>query len=235
MLQDIVGGKGKTQWFNKLCPANWRKDGVSLDPTDKDTVKQAISYWLVELGELDSIFRKSDIKRLMSFLSNEMDEIRLPYAKSYNQYKRRTAFMGTVNKREFLRDDSGDRRFWPIAVTGVNYEHDINMQQLWAQVDTLDERHWLNTEENEIIIETNKEFKAIDPIDERLDMLFARPVTQAGLQHLTNTQILNSAGIINPNQTQLNKAGAWLRDHGYQNGKNNGNRGFYVPFISTLN
>lgn len=250
VLQEEAGGKGKTAWFKALCPEPWRKDGVRLDPSDKDTIKQAIGYWFVELGELDSIFRKSDIKHLMAFLGNSHDEIRLPYSKTYNRYARRTAFFGTVNKQEFLIDDSGDRRFWPISVNGVNYEHDIDMQQLWAQVDTLEERHWLNQEENEWIINANKDFKAVDPIDEMLENYFSGTAVEtiqtdeAGNQvfsaasqpimvpvpliHLNCTELLQNAGYQFPTKVQLNKAGTWLRKNKYAARKVQGKAGYWV-------
>ena len=235
VLQDTIGGKGKTAWFNKLCPnPDWRKEGVLLDPADKDSIKLAVSHWLVELGELDSIFKRSDIKRLMAFLSNTKDEIRLPYAKAANKYSRMTAFFGTVNKREFLMDDSGDRRFWPIAIIAVNYEHNIDMHQLWAQVNTLDERHWLDAAENDLIINANKEFKALDPIEEILEMHFSKPVVGPDMQCLTVTTIMHNVGIMAPTKGQLNKAGAWLRDRGYVKGQGKGTRGYLVPSVSLL-
>ena len=234
VLQDIQGGKGKTQWFKKLTKYQWRKDGMQLDPNDKDIVKQAVSYWLVELGELDSTFKKSEIKSLMSFLGHEFDEIRLPYAKTANKYKRRTAFMGSVNDEKFLIDDSGDRRFWPIAVVGVNYEHDIDMQQLWAQVDHLHERCWLNDEENIAVINHNKNFKAIDPLDERLEIYFSKTIPNSELRCLSITVILQQAGIAQPTKTQLNKAGRWLRLAGYSKGQGGGTRGYFVPLVQVF-
>ena len=233
VLQDVKGGKGKTAWFNKLCPRHWRKDGVSLDPTDKDSIKQAIGYWLVELGELDSLFRKADVKRLMAFLSNETDEIRLPYAKQYNKYKRRTAFFGSVNKREFLVDDSGDRRFWGIAITDINYEHNVDMQQLWAQVNHLDERHWLNSEENDLVIQSNKTFKSTDVIDDKMDALFSRPrIGENETEHLSVSAILNKAGMMNICNRDLHKAKSWLQEHDYKEFRLKGVRGFYIPKLA---
>ena len=232
VLQDIKGGKGKTAWFNKLTEYHWRKDGVRLDPDNKDTIKQALGYWLVELGELDSIFKKSEIKALMSFLGLSMDEIRLPYAKTANKYARRSAFMGSVNDDKFLIDDSGDRRFWPISVTSINYDHNIDMQQFWAQVDHLRERHWLNDEENEWVIRGNKEFKALDPLDESLESYFSKAIPGSELNCLSISVILQQTGITHPNMTQLKKAGRWLREHGYKKGQGKGTRGYMVPTVN---
>jgi len=234
VLQDDLGGEGKTRWFNTLCPEPWQADGILLKPDDKDSIKQAVSYWLVELGELDSIFRKSDVKTLMAFLSKSKDEIRLPYAQTYSKFQRRTAYFGSVNSKQFLVDDSGDRRFWPIAVTAVDYEHNIDMQQVWAQVDTLDEIHWLNREENKTIIKANKAFKALDPIEETLESFFRKTPIKEGEQHLTVTIILKMAGIDKPTKGQLNKSANWLRRSGYNYTSIQGVRGFTVPIISMM-
>ncbi|MBE9526897.1 MAG: hypothetical protein IME94_07960 [Proteobacteria bacterium] len=199
VLQDSEGGKGKTRWIRKLGPKQFVKTGVIMDPSNKDIVKQAVSYWLVELGELDGTFRRSEIKSLMAFLDQSSDELRLPYAKTSYKYSRRTAFCATVNNDKFLIDDSGDRRFWPISIASVNYEHNIDMQQMWAQVDTLNEIHWLNDEENDLVINTNKKFKTIDPIDEMLQQYFSKEIPGSEYIHLNCTQILQQAGITLPN------------------------------------
>jgi hypothetical protein len=244
-LQESKGGSGKTRWFNKLCPAPWQSDGIILDTSDKDLVKQCISNWLIELGELDSSFRKSDVKKLMAFLSKSEDEIRAPYGVKSAKFKRRTAFFGSVNGKNFLADDSGDRRFWPIAVTAINYQHDIDMQQVWAQVNAipLEEKHYLDTVENKQIINANKMFKALDPIDDLLSLYFSgevmtklmgytsdnRPITgTAEMIHLSTTEILMKSGVERPSKANLNRAAAWLRDSGYADYRTKDKRGFLV-------
>ena len=244
-LQESIGGAGKTRWFNKLCPKQWQIDGVILDTQDKDIVKQCISNWLVELGELDSSFRKSDVKKLMALLSKSEDELRMPYAAKSAKFQRRTAFFGSVNGKNFLADDSGDRRFWPIAVTAINYQHNIDMQQVWAQVNAIPatETHWLNTIENKQVINANKMFKAHDPIDDMLSVYFSgeemsklagytetnMPIQEAAdYVHLNVTEILIKAGIERPTKSNLNRAASWLRDAGFNDLKSNGKRGFLV-------
>jgi len=127
---------GKTKWFKSLVPEdlNLIKDGVILKPDDRDSVKQAVSFWLVELGELDSTFRKSDIAALKAFLTNDKDVLRRAYARKESQYARRTVFFGSVNPKEFLHDPTGNRRYWTIEVAKLDHSHNIDMQQVWAQV-----------------------------------------------------------------------------------------------------
>ena len=196
VLQAAEGGEGKTRWFETLCPDGWQTTGLMLDPKDKDTIKVGVSNWLAELGEIDSTFKRSDLKALMSFLSKSEDDIRLPYAKAYSKFARRTAFFGTVNPVDFLKDDSGDRRFLTIAVESLNHIHDIDMQQFWTQVDQ-DDRviPWLNNVEHKLVVESNKKFKQINPIEEKTLEYFNQEPISPELVEMTATRILEIIGV----------------------------------------
>ena len=78
-------GLGKTLWFKRLCDYNkgWLLEGATLNPSDKDSVKRAVSHWIVELGEIESTFKKSDIDQLKAFVTSKTDELRLPYDRIY--------------------------------------------------------------------------------------------------------------------------------------------------------
>lgn len=155
----FVGKQGghKTSFFKSLLPKhldNYYKEGISLNLSDKDSKKNAISCWIGELGEIDSTFRKSDIAQLKAFFSNRFDDIRLPYAKLYAKFSRRTSFCGTVNEMEFLNDRTGNRRFLPLIVEKCDKDHKIDVQQLWAQI--LDMYlngavWWLNSKQDDLV------------------------------------------------------------------------------------
>jgi len=237
IFQASEGGEGKTRWFNKLCPSELQIDGMILDVDNKDKVKDCISHWIVELGELDSTFKK-DIKNLMSFLSMSKDNIRLAYGRHANSYRRRTSFFATVNNDLFLVDDSGERRFWPIKVGNVDYTHTIDMQQVWAQVDTMTENEWLNREENQLLIENNKQFKATNPIYEILETYFERDIVSNDTVIINATGILKKAGVLHPNRSQLVSCASWLKSHHYNhvdthiNGKKM--KGFIIPKFNEM-
>ncbi len=67
-------------------------EGATLNPSDKDSVKRAVSHWIVELGEIESTFKKSDIDQLKAFVTARTDELRLPYDRAFTTYQRRAAF-----------------------------------------------------------------------------------------------------------------------------------------------
>ncbi|MEA0971736.1 Virulence-associated E family protein [Candidatus Megaera venefica] len=156
---------GKTPWFEKLLPPEITQyfiGGCTLDPAERDSVKKAVSHWIVELGELDSTFKK-DIARLKAFITNNEDILRLAYAPKESRFSRRTIFCGSVNPVEFLIDSTGNHRFWVVPVIKLDYTHEINMQQLWAEVDELyksGEQWWLTQEEEaELEIQNQTHFK----------------------------------------------------------------------------
>jgi hypothetical protein len=208
---------GKTKWFKSLVPEdkNLIKDGVILKPDDRDSVKQAVSFWLVELGELDSTFRKADIAALKAFLTNDKDVLRRAYARKESQYARRTVFFGSVNPKEFLHDPTGNRRYWTIEVAKLNHSHDIDMQQVWAQVyqEWLSgEGFYLTPEEMTQLNSHNEEFTAIDPIEEAITSRFDWSASKDRWSDWkTATAVLNECGYERPTKGDATNAGLIIR------------------------
>jgi putative DNA primase/helicase len=131
-------GLGKSSWVGSLVSDLDVRDMIvkldhHLDPHDKDSVLSAIAHLIVEIGELDSSFRK-DIARLKGFITRDFDKVRRPYARAASEYPRRTVFAATVNDGNFLIDDTGNSRFWTLPLVAINYEHGIDMQQVFAQL-----------------------------------------------------------------------------------------------------
>lgn len=154
---------GKTRWFESLAPDEWVKGGHNLDTGNKDSVRTAISHWMVELGELESSFKK-DIGRLKAFLTLERDQFRLPYAADDSTFPRRTVFAASVNRPDFLLDETGNSRFWVIPVTDVKHDHDIDMQQVYAQLRQQGGKWWLTAEENARLGEMNEKYEERDEV-----------------------------------------------------------------------
>jgi len=228
-------GLGKTMWFKRLAnyQQGWLLEGATLNPSSKDSVKQAVSYWLVELGELESTFRKSDIDQLKAFVTKQADELRLPYDRTFTDYQRRTAFYASVNAREFLTDTSGNRRFWVVPVTHIDYNHKINMQQLWAQVaEQLYEKgkkNWfLTSEERGMLNDHNESFRTQSAVEDLLmehvdwDSDMTEPVQM--------TTLLRDLGIQNPRVADFKEASRVLQDKGVIPRKSNGKRVYDIKY-----
>lgn len=139
----LVGkqGYGKTRLLEKLSLNRlYFGEGVSVDVRNKDTVIQAVSKWICELGEIGSTLKR-DIDMVKAFISQAVDEYRLPYAKNSIKYPRRTCFCGSTNDMQFLIDNTGNRRFLTIKlpddeIIDVTSERFCKFDelQLWAQI-----------------------------------------------------------------------------------------------------
>jgi len=234
----LQGGQGlkKTSWFQALLPREMNEyviDGAHLDPSDKDSVIKCVSGWICELGELDATFRKSDIARLKAFLSNQIDVIRLPYDKTTSNFKRRTSFCASVNPNEFLNDSTGARRFLPLAITGCNYQHEIDLQQLWAQVweNYIGGSQWWCDNELETMLESrharHTETNSIhELIADKFDVNNTEKTEFS--HHLSVTRILANAGVSNPNNQQSKQAREFLEQKGFKIIQVQGNRGYWI-------
>lgn len=207
---------GKTAWFKALVPAELGvlQDGMILRPDDRDSVKQICSFWLVELGELDATFRKSDIAALKSFITRKQDVLRRAYARKESTFARRTVFFGSVNPREYLHDPTGNRRYWTIECKSLNAQHGLDMQQVWAEVLALyqaGDGHYLTPEEMAALNAHNEEFMAIDPIEERLQTRLDWAANEACWSWRTSTEILITVGIEKPTIGDATKAAHLMR------------------------
>lgn len=135
-------GIGKTSWFREIFPTEMFCEGLVLDPHNKDTKILATSHLVCELGELDATFRR-DIPALKAFISNQSDKIRHPYAAKESAHPRRTVFCATVNQSDFLVDQTGNSRFWPVAVSDCDYTVIAEMKKsgeidlLWREFDAM--------------------------------------------------------------------------------------------------
>lgn len=133
-------GIGKTRFFEKLSlVTSCFGEAITIDPSNTDSVKAATSKWICELGEIGSTMKK-DIDKVKAFLTKATDEYRLPYARDFVCFPRRTSFVGTVNDTEFLIDQTGNRRFATVPIKPnvvIDYDTKIkpfNALKLWVQV-----------------------------------------------------------------------------------------------------
>lgn len=167
---------GKTSWISNLVTDEGLRESTvkldhHMDAGDKDSKIAAATHWIVEIGELESSFRR-DVARLKGFITADADKIRLPYGRTASNFPRRTVFCATVNDSRFLVDTTGNTRWWVIPVVDVDYEHpDIDMQQVWAQVAVAfheGEPWWLSNEEEQQLESFNNDHRIINVVEEKL-------------------------------------------------------------------
>ena len=104
----------------------------------KDAAELLQGFWIVEAGELTGLNR-SEMNDVKQFLSKREDIYREPYGRRTSSYPRRCIIVGTTNDKEFLKDVTGNRRFWPIdlevqkPVKNIFKELPSEVDQIWAE------------------------------------------------------------------------------------------------------
>lgn len=100
---------------------------------DKDSFQAIRGKWIVELGELDS-FNKAESTKAKQFFSASTDTYRESYGRRTNDVPRQCVFVGTTNQEEYLKDATGNRRYWPVFCNKVDLEQLREIRdQLWAE------------------------------------------------------------------------------------------------------
>lgn len=211
---------GKTEWPKSLVPDEILRENVikvdhHLDAGNKDTILTAIEHWIVEIGELDSSFKK-DVARLKGFLTADRDKVRRPYARTDSAYPRRTIFCASVNDDQFLPDMTGNSRWWTIPVVKVNYAHGLDMQQVFAQlaVEYRAGAIWWLAQDEEIMLEAlNKDYRVVSVIRERvLAYIDPAKANEDKLPAMTATELLREIGIDHPTNPQAKECAATLKE-----------------------
>lgn len=210
---------GKTSWIRRLINDPILRELAlkldhHLDAGNKDTIITAVSHWIVEIGELDSSLKK-DIARLKGFITSDRDKLRKPYGRADSEYQRRTVFCASVNDHSFLVDPTGNTRFWTIPVTKIDYQHTIDMQQLFAQIFVdfqKGERWWLDRNEEASLEKMNQEHRAISAIRERLINAIDTTGSISEPKAYNATTALQKTGIERPSNQQCREAGSILRE-----------------------
>ena len=229
-------GIGKTSWVRSLVADPLLRNqtiltGHHLEVANKDSITTAVSHWIVELGEVDSSLKK-EFTRMKAFVTQDRDKVRRPYARTDSEYQRRTVFTATVNEENFLLDKTGNSRFWVIPVTSIDYAHDVDMQQVFAQLKVqLDNGSiwWLSPEEETQLAELNKDHRAVSVLEEKLLTVFDQELTEELWSRMSATEVLESLGYNRPPNQLCRECGGILREHFGQPKKSNGIMRWRVP------
>jgi predicted P-loop ATPase len=135
----LVGeqGVGKSTLFSRLA-GKWFSDSLT-SVQGKEAYEQIQGQWIVEMGEL-SATKRADVEAIKHFLSKCHDTFRAAYGRNTSTYARQCIFVGTTNDRGYLRDRTGNRRFWSVPVNKsaikLNLFKDLTqheIDQLWAE------------------------------------------------------------------------------------------------------
>lgn len=125
-------GAGKSTAL-KILGGQWFTDQLPDDLNGKDAALQLAGAWIVELSELDAL-RRSEASSIKAFITRTVDRYRPPYGQRVCETPRQCVFAGTVNLDTYLKDETGNRRFWPVKVGEIATQHlQADRDQLWAE------------------------------------------------------------------------------------------------------
>lgn len=133
-------GIGKS-WLIKRLGCDWFTDSLGLaDTKDKTGAEKIQGNWILEIGEMQGM-NKADDDIVKSFLSRREDLYRASYGRRTQAHPRQCVFAGSTNKDQFLRDETGNRRYWPIEVGGEERKQKVSetnppqedIDQIWAE------------------------------------------------------------------------------------------------------
>ena len=109
-------GVGKSTFFAILASRDWFDDSFG-NSSDKDERLKLHRTWIVEWAEIENAFKRRDVSAIKNFITTQTDALRPPYGRTIRPLKRPSVFCGSTNQREFLADETGNRRFWVVPVS----------------------------------------------------------------------------------------------------------------------
>ena len=136
----LVGaqGIGKSTFF-EVMGGEWYNGNLSAMSNDRASLEQLQGSWIFELQELDGM-KKREASQVKAFITNREDRYRGAYKEESEGHKRQCVFGGTTNEDTFLKDETGDRRFWPVQVDASLRKYEDTREalkrdrdQLWAE------------------------------------------------------------------------------------------------------
>ena len=132
-------GAGKSTLIARLA-MEWFSDSLNIsDMNDKTAAEKLQGYWIHEIGEMAGM-KKADLEKVKAFVSRQDDKYRASFGRRVTPHPRQCIFFGTTNSENgYLRDITGNRRFWNVKVTGEGKwkPWDLTQEtidQIWAEV-----------------------------------------------------------------------------------------------------
>lgn len=181
-------GIRKSTFIEILAMRRWYGELTDDVSNQNRMVEKMAGKLIMEIGELAALNR-SEINDIKAFISRTEDTVRLAYARNSQTYPRQCIFIGSTNQGEYLKDDTGGRRFWPVQILVDMIDTarlEQEMPQIWAEAvhvhrqrrAGLDERAELNLDfkdprAREVAAELQEEVKVTTEVDSYVGMIEA--------------------------------------------------------------
>lgn len=176
ILVDPEQGSAKSSFFAALGQ-EWFSD-TFMTVHGKEALEQLQGAWIIEMAELAGL-RKAEVESTKHFISKQEDRFRPAYARTPETFKRQCVFAGTTNNRSFLRDTSGNRRYWPVDVIRSEVKKSVfddlpnEVDQLWAEAVQLVQAGETLYLSSEVEAEAFKQQMLHTEVDERMGVVDA--------------------------------------------------------------
>lgn len=184
----LMGGQGagKSYIARRLAVGKWFNESLKSF-AGEEPMRKLGGAWIVELAELTAM-SKSTIEEAKSFLAAQEDTFRHPYARRSIKAPRQCIFIGTTNTHDFLKDDTGNRRFLPVTVDaskrikspfGDELSDEV-VQQIWAEAYHYykqGEGMLLDAEAEKVAAQMQESHTEDDPLVGEIEEFLNRPIT----------------------------------------------------------
>jgi putative DNA primase/helicase len=210
-------GIGKSTCCRILAGDGWFADEIA-DLGTKDSAQDLRGKWIVELAEVAAL-RRGEIERVKAFVSRNVDHYRPSYGRRSMDFPRQCVFAGTTNADAYLADETGNRRFWPVKVTGLQLDALVrDRDQLWAEAVSrfrAGESWWLDQEVEAFAAEEQEQRRQGDPWEEPiLDWLGRQTKAEHTVAEILQGALVREVG--DWTQRDMNRVVRCLRANGYE-------------------
>ncbi len=199
---------------------------------DKDSALNLVGTWICELGELAAVYRSGN-EAMKTFITRRTDRVRPPYGQRWMEYRRSTIFLGSTDKREYLTDAAGNRRFWPVRARQCDFDGLKKVRdQLWAEAVWL---YYFTDQKRALYLQGKALHQAKEEQDLRRiedegdsmrevlrDWLAGQAEEKIDTTRLSITELFRSfpfSGVASPSRGNMMRAGDILREFGYEKKK----------------
>ncbi len=222
----LVGGqgKGKTTWLNKLCPESMKEflicSHINPSLTDQNTANFLAEKWFVNIDDqLETIFGK-DFNSMKAIITAPFVTNRKTWHRFTRKRERVCSFMGSVNSPKFLTDGE-NRRYLIFSVQDINFNHNVNIENVWAQALYLLENkysYWFTQEEMKQLNQINEIYRQVPPEEEWLMKMYepCEP-TNSQAKFLMPSEILTKLNVWSNMKLSIKKLSTAMENLKYGN------------------
>ena len=196
----LIGRQGiyKTTWLEHLIPPHLRAYACKLansSDLNKDERLRIAEFGLISLDEIDSMNNR-ELNQLKSIITSTDVNERAAYAYSKERRVRLASFCASGNRKDFLTDITGNRRWLPFEVESIQnpfftiLPYDLMYAQAWALANNSTFNYWFDLDEIETIEQHNQQFRDESNEEQLIDVYFSVPAEGAiNAKFLTTAEI----------------------------------------------